>query len=539
MLLLTIPFVFFIALKSSAFVASDNLGVYSGLSPLFYVSLIVLIGLVEWRVYSEEPGRYLNLLLLLVLQILLLSVGFWVGGVGSSSSNVGSYLGYFGVVTYVTQHGLGSVIPLSAELGWWPSATSFHAILLLITGTDTSAFATQVIIISRVAYGVFDALLVYVVARAFKPNNTYMPTLAVLLYVSGDYFVPAWFQDTGFAYTLFLLIAFYLVFMKKQRYMISIVLFGAFVLSNFYASLILLGLIVVRYLLVRDSKHLLMYSTILLAWTIIGFPSIFGAPLANYYLLNLLNFGFLSSKLIGALTYVSPSHYFIAMSQIGLSVLFLGGGVASLLYVHLKRIAHSGLNSLMWYALGLGFIGTLAAPGFGPNPIEGLERAFLFLFPLLTVMIAYCGGTGRKFLILGIIPMLLLPLTIITTYGGVTPTYASSKTFAAADFAQSHWANNLAIGLEFPAASPTGGGAFFFTNGSLQLHYGTVYLNYSEILKLTTGAGPPKIGSLSHFLMVDSEIYLGSSQTYSSFAKGVYGRYDIVFSNPDTQYYLI
>ena len=530
-----------LSVRFSSFLEGDNLGVFSGLSPFFYVAISIQVLFLGWNLRSGRSPSTINLLTVLLPQAAILAVGFLVGGLGSSSSDVTDFMYYYAVIQHVVHNGLGSIVLSSGQAGWWPSATAFHAVLFVVTGL-TGNQIVPALVVSRIIYGLFDTTLVFVAVRAFKPATNALPVCAALLYAVGDYFVPAWLQDTAFSYTLFLVLIVYLIFLKRNgpsKIAVTII-FGAFVLSNLYASVLLLGLVGVDFLIRRDTVTLALYLLVLMAWNVLGYPLLYGGSAGAYFISNLLNFHIISSTVSGALMQGSNAHHLVVLIQVGLVAFFTLGGIAGVLFSRFRNGKDYSvpISTLLLYAGGVTIVGILAAPGFGNNPIEGLERAFIFVFPLLAIMFATLFRY-KSLPILLAIAIVLVPVTIITTYGGVVPTYVSSQGFVAANFLQNHWANNKQIALTFPSYGPTGG-PVAFTNGTIILDLVQLNLNYSQIMQLPyTTAGPPRVGVFSQTLETNSAVYAEGGATYLDFESKMYDRVDLVYSNPGTSYYIL
>lgn len=533
----TIMFLF--STQLSQFVNADNLGVYSGLSWVFYLSLGILISLLAWRIYTRRESQTTNLAVILLIQVFILAIGYLVGGIGASSSDSNGFLTYFGIVAYAAQHGLGSVFSSSAQAGGWPSSTAFYSFLLEVTNLASPQNAVQVVVISRVMFGTFDTLVIFLIVRKMYPETPFLPTYVSMFYIAGCFFIPAWFQDTSFAYTLFLLLSLLLIGFRQKASIPIFLTMVATVLANFYASVIVLGLVSADFIITRNRRYLVAYLIFLGAWNFIGYPLLYYPSFGVYYLTHFFSLGFLAAKINGSLTQGSYSHHLVVLSQLSLTLAFGAGAFASMLWLRVrgKRDMLPKPSKLIFYPILIAAIGSAAAAGFGVNPIEGLERAYIFAVPFLLIILG-AGFTRRSAPFLALLVILLMPITIITTYGGVTPVYFSNSNMQGGNYLQTHWADNTFLSLTFQASTPTGGGAFIFTEGYLVLHSYTLYLNSTQIPGLSHNGKPSMVGSLAHFLEVDSQIY-GVSPQYLTLANALARSANIIYSNPDTQYYLI
>lgn len=530
---------YLVGINASTYINADNLGVYSGLSPLVYLAIGVPMAVVAIDLIYGISSERQNLFLILLSQVLMLVLGFMTGGVGASSSNADGAINYFGVIQYSIHYGLQKVIPLSAQVGQWPGATSFFTVMFSAIGLTGQSQVTLAVIASRVGFGLFDTFVIYLVARSLKPEDHYAPSFAALLFIGCDYFVPIWLQDTAFAYSLFLFLALYLVLSKKESYLVIVLGFASLVMSNFYASITLGGLVFAHFVLKRDSTLVLVYLVLILAWNVIGLPFLYSASVGAYFITHLFDYTFLFNRVTLALSQGSSYHHLIALTQTGLMIMLSGMGLAAFVIVRIRGLKIRRIADMMLvFSILIALFGVLGAPGFGLNPIEGLERAFIAITPFLVVLSTILGGRKNTLFYL-IIMIAILPVAVITTYGGAVPTYFSSSALSASVYLQSHWENNTVVAISSPVPyGPTGGGIFIFTNGSVILSYSRLELNYTEILNISPDQTKPVIGSLSHTLQVDATILNGSDGAYLKFAAKVLNTDPVVYSNPDTKYYV-
>ena len=527
---------------TSKFVAGDNLGVVSGLSLACYGGIFVILLLIWIEFRNGRLGRHLLGLILLV-QSMFAMLGYMTGGVGATSPNFGQFLGYFYQVGLLGQSSIQTLAHQSPEVGGWPAATAYYYTFLTITGLGTPAAATSVLVTWQLFSYLLDTILVFLIIRTTLEDSPYLAYAGALVYIFGDYLVYPEFLDVGFSYTLVLftiLLVFSLMKGAKKWRVAAMIIIPTVILTNFFASVVVLAILIGYTLRTRKFEPLVIFAVVYVGWNAIGSPSMYTGYI-QLLLTNIFNLRILAHALVQGSSAGTANHHLIALSQLGLALFFATWTLFSLALIAGRhdRFLLVPVLQLLIFPLLIAGIALLIGPGFGVNQIESLERAFVFAFPFLLVIICASLKPNR----IGLLIMVLLvitPFSILTTYGGVTSSYITQVEIQGGLFLQDHEVGNTFVNLE-PAnfTAPLPAGSYQFTMGEIQFVWSLVKLNASLI---KTGAYPHDnriVGSIGSFESRIFLIYTGSPIQYSNTESAIHDEFSVVYSSQTLEYFIL
>jgi hypothetical protein len=524
--------VYIISILASHYNWADNLGLFSGLSWMFYLSVALL--LFSFLVSISGHDMRTAITSALMIQIFFSLSGFLVAGLGGSQPNFTGEVGYFVAVNFVLHNSIAAIIPHSAAYGGWPVPLLLYGSLLSIVGVSSQP--QPVLIISQIGFSVFDFILMLAIVTAVFGKVGMYRAFGVLVYSFGGHYIPAVLDDIGLTYTFFLLIL--LVLLSNRlgfRSAILILLSTGVVLSNFYASMILGAVLLVAGLVTKDFRRPLAYFSVLLFWLLFGFPSLY-VGLIQHSAMAILNVGLLFTQFATAAVGGSLAHHTIVVVTITEDAIFAVWAIILLLVLWIRRLDQYRLSSkFALYIFSMAVFTIIVGPAFSLNPIESLERAYFLSFPLFVLMIS--NGMGRSPSQFALILLIILaPLSIITMYGPVVPTYVSPAQESGGTFLEHHsvFPQNFYALVPTKINSPAIN-TYYFTDYRDAFESSFIPLNYSDLQSSMSGHASG-VYALGHSTRVYISAYTGSVREYE-LAQRALASANLVYSSQDILFY--
>lgn len=525
---------------------ADNLGLFSGLSWTFYLSISILL-LVFYLSVTGTRSVSVAFSAVLLIQVFFSLVGYLIGGSGASQPNYVGEVGYFDGTNFVLHNSISALIPHSAAYGGWPAPLALYAALISVT--NTSSLVQPVLIVSQISYSVFDSILVFLIARQVFGKDGIQALLVALLYAFGGHYIPAVLDDIGLSYTILFLIILVLLSpkLRNTNQIVVACLYFAVALSNFYASIMLGAILIAHGLYTRRYRFPLLYLMILLIWLIFGFPFLFTGLVQNF-LAAVFKANILFGQLTAASTIGSSAHHVITSSTVAEDTIFAAMALLVLFWSLIKRLElRKQILEFGAYIVSMGIVTVIAGPTFGGNPIEALERVYFVSFPFFLLIIVF--GMRKELLPIVLLMLVVIaPLSMITMYGPVVPTYLSTAQQYGGTYLEGHLGNATSYfkgyvgnhqlyslvptyyNINSPAINE-----YYFVNPNVVFQSSYIAVNSSQLINsLATHSGG--IYSIGNSTAVYVSAYTGSLQSYYS-AINALNRTDLVYSNPDLAFY--
>ncbi|MCL5067745.1 MAG: hypothetical protein M1368_05255 [Thaumarchaeota archaeon] len=521
-----------ISILSSRFIIGNNLGIFTGLSWTFYLAVFFFLGALALIVNSDIGSGTRHLIIILLIQFLLSSVGYLVGGGGASTPAYLNYVYFLGGVNFVASSAsISAIVPFSAALGAWPASTVFYGQLLSVLHLSNANFGI-ILFSTQVLQSLFDTVLVFLIAETIFGRHNTLRYLATMVFVFGAWNIQSALQDTGYAYTIFLVMVLMLI-RTRSRLAVNLTIglfFIALILSNLYASLVGMGFVVAYSYIERNPSPLIAYFTLFGAWTAFG-PALGYTALATYFVHNIFNIKILFSSLFSASSAGSSSHHFIASSQLSLSValVILGfAGILSATRINRTR-ARRMATELLVYLVAMSLITLITGPAFSGNPLETAERLYIFSLPILAVAMGL--SIAPKFVpVLLICLSILTPIVVVASYGGVVPTYVSQADEKGGMFLQTFQTANVFVSFKPAFYDQDILLIYYIVNGSLWYHSTMITVSASQLVNFSQ-PGIMSLGSQEQIVYRTL-----SPDNYATVADSLYSRMNVVYANPDVSY---
>jgi hypothetical protein len=529
---------FALGVALSRFEEKDNLGVFTGLSWAFYVAIGTLLLAIVVELRQQRRNSIYILSLVLLIQLFFSSIGFLVGGPGASMpAYIGSVYYFSGITSFLHTGSFSTLVNADPQIGGWPAPAVFFGIILSAMGLASTDKINLVLPITRILFPLFDTILVYLIGSRIFGKKALGAILAALIYAFVGFYIPASFSDTAYTYTLFLVMML-CSFFKISSWIQTIMLPAVIIISNFYASLLVGGVIIAHSYWTRAYKHAIFYIVVLVFWSVGGFPSLY-QNLARYFFARALNLSILFGATQSAFSTGSQAHHTIVLTQISITVIFLALGMFSLLLRLRKSDSPMRPFSFLFLLsiVIMGLITLVAGPGFGLNPVESIERAFFYSLPLMLLAISSFIGR-RSLIVLCALLVVMTSANVVATYGGVVTTYVSPVEQQSGIFLQSYYRESNIINL-VPNYYGTPSNLFYFTNSDFFLRSTIVSINSTTVIQMMNNSQNFAVGTLGRQVSIEFSSLAGSTIGYNSVLSAVYSRGDIVYANPTIQYYLI
>ena len=527
---------YIVSVSRTSYIQANNLGLFSNLDWTFYLSLGLLFASFFFVSRTKKAGVGL-LVYPIVAAGMLSALGWLAQGPNASVTNLNNYVGYFRAAQVSSAYGnIPSSVRSSAQIWGWPASILFYSIMSGILGLSHLRAGATIVALASVLFFCFDTLIVTLLAYSLNSRNAISAVIGGFAYSVGMYFVPRWLQDTGFAYSIFLVSVASLLLLRRnekgQRILVSLLMVVS-VLSNFYESIIIMAFVVVYALRTKSRWPLLVSIPAIGAWLIFGYTSGF-ISLFQMTLTRAFQFGTLLTSLTTSVGTGTLEHHVITASGLLLAAIYFIWAMVVMISARI-RIGRFGFTSQAFlYILAFAAAGVIIGPSFGgENPIEALERVFIFAFPFVIAMMSQ-GSYKRLVPLVLMLLIVLSPLGIIASYGGLTTTYISPAEQASSTYIQVY-------GMVTPwvLVSPSGYGSYPMylpVAYSIFGHYVSV-LNDTTLISALPGA-THSIGGLGKQAKVAFEAIEGAeSNRYAKLVAAVLSQTDVVYQNPDQMLY--
>ena len=527
------------SILTSKYIVGDNLGLFSGLSSLFYVSVAVLVIIVVIDLVNDRITNLTGFCIVLT-QVFFASAGFLIGGPGASQPNYVGSVGYLLASKYTLLNGLTSIIPFSPQYGGWPNGVLLTGMFVSVSGTMGRSLIAPLLVGWQIWLSILDTLLILSIARRHFGRSDIRPYAAALIFALGGHFVPNVANDIGISYTLALVAILLLVGERRATFrlrdtLVMSMLFIGIIISNLYASFIMLAVVIVHSLWVKRPDYAVLYAIELAAWGALGFPSIYQG-LASYFISSILSVHTLTGVLESAATIGSKAHHLIILVQLAYYGLFAGCAfAATFLRIGGSNVSLRGNIRLAAFVAAIAIATLVSGPAFGTNPIESLERAYFISFVFFVLMI---GSRAKRPILFSLALLALVsPVNIVAIYGPVVPTYQSMSTQYSGLFLQDHSSRGTFATLvptfynKAPAIN-----IFYFTNPTFALRSTYVPLDLKGLTSQLSQHSP-LVYSIGVQTKLNFLSFTNSIANYTYAVNELDAKGALVYSNPDISIY--
>jgi hypothetical protein len=525
--------VFLISAKYSSFRPGDNLGIFSGLSYWFYLSLM-LLSLSSWLFSRLKPNSLFSLFLILLTQCIFTSVGFLVGGLGALQPDFLDPVYHFSATAYMDQTSLFTLISHSAQYGYWPASNLFHGVLFEVTGTYRENNLVSMLLFSRVFYAALQTTLVFAFLRRIT-RSIELSMIGSLIFIMYGAYEPAMLKDVGYNFTVFLVIIY--LFSKKPLNLLALApLIFVALISNAWGSIMLLAVLTAFAIMTKDFRLIILPGILFGVWNVIFLGQIVKgfviSELSHLFLVSTLRNILSTATAVGSLIhqeYTRITFYYAVALYIVATIC-----IAITLVQKTNRNGRMTVSLLM-VPFALLIAGAAFGTGFGSNPIESLERTFTYSIPflILPVLLSLMRIRRRLLIYFWLLLLICSPLTIITSYGGVSSTFMSTPEQMGGQFTQAFATSPSLVALWVPVYGNQVTGYMFLTNGSFVLNFLMSVINVSSV-GLPSTPDRLAIGQLNDYVRNQYAIYTGSTSIYWQDYSAISQVTDIIYSNSGT-----
>jgi hypothetical protein len=524
---------FLISAKYSSFRPGDNLGIFSGLSYWFYLSLI-LLSLSSWLFSRLKPNSLFSLFLILLAQCIFTSVGFLVGGLGALQPDFLDPVYHFSATAYMDQTSLFTLISHSAQYGYWPASNLFHGVLFEVTGTYKESNLVSILLLARVLYAAFQTTMLFAFLKRMT-RNIELSTIGSLIFIMYGAYEPAVLKDVGYNFAVFLVIIYFLNKRPLNQLALVPLIFVALI-SNAWGSIMLLAILTAFAIMTKNFRLIILPGLIFAVWNVI----FLGHSVTGFITSELSHFFFVPAlhNILSASTAVGSSIHqeFTRITLYYAAALYILAIICiSITLVQKTNVSKRMTVNLLMVLFALLLADAAFGTGFGPNPIESIERTFTYSIPflLLPILLSLMGIRRRLLIYFWLLLLICSPLTIITSYGGVSSTFMSTPEQMGGQFAQTFATNPRLVALWVPFYGNQVTGNMFLTNGSFVLNLLISVINVSTVGLPSTPARLA-IGQLNDYVRNQYAIYTASTNIYWQDHTDISKVTDIIYSNSGT-----
>jgi hypothetical protein len=422
-------------------------GLISSFPSSYFIALgILTIASATLWISREDEGK------LLFLQLCILLVSLWLAPVIVGGGNPVMQESYadLGRMDYIIRQG-----HIAPSILWdqaWPLGWIYWAIGAKLSGIGTDGLAKALPWIPFV-WQVVLFLPIFVFFRntigKLRANCCWAATWV--------FYVGSWSTelDTGshvfgifFAFSMLAIMTMTPALkrraMEPGRRIVTIILFVGAATSHLLGSLVSLGITTALCASkrVKPSTLAIFFAVLIAAWSIFGATDYFSTNTARAAK-GLFRFQVVTETTVGQTQAGNPSHTAVVQVRMITAVLFGAIAVAGgLLSWKQRHDAHTDIT-VAAIAVGCSFFMLILGTVYGTTLFQ---RILLFLMPAIAYFAVKLLHTRITAALLGVVMLLALPLSFISTYGNQAADYISPAYLTGANFFQDHTDHGFVTG---------------------------------------------------------------------------------------------
>ena len=416
------------SLLTTRIVIADNLGLFSSLSPTFWVATaLTILSLLSVNYYPR--WKKLEFIILSFYALMLYLTPIIIGGSKMSPLFPNNSWGFETMVNSISQKGF--VDPSLSFHFNWPGVWFLVTELFQVIGLKGS-FTYSVVILAQF-WLVIEVPLFYLIFRNLFHNMKHLVGPATIVSITVSWMLPAVIGNHALAFVLFLL--FFSVFLRgdsgdRKTTILLLIIISTIVFTHFVTSLVLLSILAAMIFLRKKGAGFLFLVCLMLltVWTIYVTASFFQREFSDV-IFNAFRLENMTPFINEGTSRGSQMHHLAVYSRLLLPAIF---GIISLSSIFLFKKFNRQTDKIVLViagAIGIVLVGVGASYG-----LELLHRVILLeLIPIGYFAAKFFMRKSTR-IILIVVLILTVPFFVIARNGNLPAEYVSEQAIMGSNF---------------------------------------------------------------------------------------------------------